>query len=61
MNSIEANTRKTKSTGDIRSLRLNGNVPGIVYGGTEQNEKVSKTNKVVYTVLPKKVHKETQQ
>ena len=40
MNSIEANTRNTKSKGDIRSLRLNGNVPGIVYGGTQQNEKV---------------------
>ena len=34
MNSLEANTRNTKSKGDVRSLRLNGNVPAIIYGGT---------------------------
>ena len=50
MNSLEANTRNTKSKGDIRSLRLNGNVPGIVYGGTEQNEKVKKAKNI--EVLP---------
>ena len=38
MNSLEANTRNTKSKGDVRSLRLNGNVPAIIYGGSEQNE-----------------------
>ena len=37
MNSLEANTRNTKSKGDIRSLRLKGNVPAIIYGGSEQN------------------------
>ena len=41
MNSLEANTRNTKSKGDVRSLRLNGNVPDISYGGNEKNEKVS--------------------
>ena len=45
MNSLEANTRNTKSKGDVRSLRLNGNVPGIVYGGVNQNEKVSISKK----------------
>ena len=41
MNSLEANTRNTKSKGDVRSLRLAGNIPGIIYGGTEQNQKVT--------------------
>ena len=45
MNSLEANTRNTKSKGDVRSLRLNGNVPAIIYGGSEQNEKVSSFKK----------------
>ena len=53
MNSIEANTRNTKSKGDIRSLRLNGNVPGIVYGGTEQNEKVSISKKTLKILINK--------
>ena len=53
MNSIEANTRNTKSKGDIRSLRLNGNVPGIVYGGTEQNEKVSISKKTLKILIDK--------
>ena len=33
MNSLDANTRDSKSKGDVRSLRLAGNIPGIVYGG----------------------------
>ena len=47
MNSLEANTRNTKSKGDVRSLRLNGNIPGIIYGGSEQNEKVSVSKKIL--------------
>ena len=41
MNTLEANVRNTKSKGEIRSLRSNGNVPAIIYGGTEKNEKIS--------------------
>ena len=51
MNSLEANTRKTKTKGDVRSLRLNGNVPAIVYGGSEQNEKVSVSKKILKSLL----------
>ena len=54
MNSLEANTRKTKSKGDIRSLRLKGNVPGIIYGGTNQNEKVSVSKKTLKFLIEKK-------
>jgi len=53
MNSLEANIRNTKSKGDVRSLRLNGNVPGIIYGGTEQNEKVSVSKKTLKSLIDK--------
>ena len=51
MNSLEVNTRNTKTKGDIRSLRLNGNVPAIIYGGTEKNEKVSIPKKILKSLL----------
>ena len=53
MNSLEANIRNTKSKGDIRSLRLKGNVPGIIYGGTEKNEKVSVSKKTLKFLIDK--------
>ena len=53
MNSLEANTRNTKSKGDVRSLRLKGNVPGIIYGGVNQNEKVSVSKKTLKSLIDK--------
>ena len=53
MNSLEVNIRNTKTKGDIRSLRLNGNVPAIIYGGTEKNEKISVSKKTLKTLLEK--------
>jgi len=53
MNSLEANIRNTKTKGDVRSLRLKGNVPGIVYGGTNQNEKVSVSKKTLKSLIDK--------
>ena len=53
MNSLEANTRNTKSKGDIRSLRLAGNIPGIVYGGTEKNQKVTILKKTLKILIAK--------
>jgi len=53
MNSIEASTRDTKTKGQINALRLNGMVPGIIYGGTEQNEKVSVSKKTIKSLLVK--------
>jgi large subunit ribosomal protein L25 len=53
MNSLEANTRNTKSKGDVRSLRLQGNVPGIVYGGIAENEKVSVSKKTLKSLIDK--------
>jgi large subunit ribosomal protein L25 len=51
MNSLNASIRNTKSKGDVRSLRLNGNVPAIVYGGSAQNEKVSISKKILKSLL----------
>ena len=45
MNSIEVNTRNTKTKGELNLLRTNGNVPGIVYGGEAQNENISLSKK----------------
>ena len=53
MNILEANTRNTKSKGDVRSLRLAGNIPGIIYGGTEQNQKVTVLKKTLKSLLEK--------
>jgi len=53
MNSLVANIRKTKSKGDVRSLRLNGNIPGIVYGGADENEKVSVSKKTLKSLIDK--------
>ena len=53
MNSLDANTRTTKSKGDVRSLRLAGNIPGIIYGGTEQNQKVTILKKTLKSLIEK--------
>ena len=53
MNSLEANTRNTKSKGDVRSLRVGGNIPGIIYGGTEQNQKVTVLKKTLKVLIAK--------
>ena len=53
MNSLDANTRDSKSKGGVRSLRLAGNIPGIVYGGPEQNQKITVLKKTVKSLLDK--------
>ena len=53
MNSLDANTRNTKSKGDVRSLRLLGNIPGIIYGGEEQNQKVTVLKKTLKSFIEK--------
>ena len=53
MNTLEANIRNTKSKGDVRALRLKGIVPAIIYGGSEQNTKVSISKKILKSLLDK--------
>ena len=47
MNSLEASIRNTKSRGEINSLRQKGEVPAIIYGGKEENQKISLSKKQV--------------
>ena len=47
MNSLEASIRNTKSKGEVNSLLQKGEVPAIIYGGTEENQKVSLSKKQV--------------
>ena len=53
MNSLDANTRNTKSKGDVRSLRLAGDIPGIIYGGPEKNQKVTVLKKTLKSLIDK--------
>ena len=53
MNILEANIRNTKSKGDVKSLRSKGNIPAIIYGGSEQNEKISVPKKILKSLLDK--------
>ena len=41
MATLNAKKRETKTSGDINKLREDGFVPGILYGGSEQNKKIS--------------------
>ena len=53
MNSIVATIRNTKTKGDINALRKADNVPAIIYGGTEENQKVSISKKIIKSLLEK--------
>jgi len=41
MATLNAKKRETKTSGDINKLRVDGFVPAILYGGSEQNKKIS--------------------
>ena len=51
MNSLEASIRNTKTKGEINSLRQKGEVPAIIYGGTEENQKVSLSKKQIKNLI----------
>ena len=53
MNSIDATIRNTKTKGDVNALRKADNVPAIIYGGTEENQKVSISKKIIKSLLEK--------
>ena len=53
MNSIEANIRNTNTKGEVNSLRINGNVPAIVYGGPEKNQKIYLSKKNIKNLIEK--------
>jgi len=53
MNEIEATIRNTNTKGDINSLRIKGNIPAIIYGGSEKNQKISLSKKNVKNLIEK--------
>ncbi len=53
MNTLIANIRNTKTKGELSSLRDNGNVPAIIYGGEAQNEKVAISKKLLKSLIEK--------
>ena len=53
MSILEANIRDTKTAGELKIVRNKGNVPGIVYGGSEKNQNVSISIKVLKSLMEK--------
>ena len=53
MSTIQATIRETKTKGQVNNLRNKGNVPGIVYGGEQPNEKISITTKELKNLINK--------
>ena len=51
MNSIEASIRNTNTKGDLNSLRKKEEVPAIIYGGKEENQKISLSKKKVQFLI----------
>ena len=51
MNSLDANTRDNLSKGQLNTLRKNGSVPAIIYGGKEQNQKISISKKFLKSLI----------
>lgn len=51
MNSIKTTARNTNTRGQVNSLRQKGDVPGIIYGGTEKNQKISLSKKEVKDLI----------
>ena len=53
MNDLEANIRNTKTKGQLNTLRSQGNVPGIIYGGEYKNQNISVSKKTLTSLLEK--------
>ena len=51
MNSIEASVRNTNTKGEVNSLRQKGEVPAIIYGGTEENQKIHLSKKHLRSLI----------
>ena len=53
MISLEANIRTDKTKGQLNSIRNSGNVPAIIYGGKNENQKISISKKLLKTLIEK--------
>ena len=54
MISLDANTRNNKTKGELNAIRDEGNVPAIIYGGKNENEKISVSKKILKSTIEKK-------
>jgi large subunit ribosomal protein L25 len=53
MNSLDANIRNNSTKGQLSSIRSNGEVPAIIYGGKDQNQKISISRKLLKILIEK--------
>ena len=53
MNSLEANIRNNSTKGQLNAIRADGNVPAIIYGGKDENQKVSISKKLLKVLIEK--------
>ena len=53
MNSLDANIRNTKTKGELSTLRNNGSVPAVIYGGEGKNETISISKKLLKSLIDK--------
>ena len=53
MNSLEANIRENSTKGQLNAIRNKGDVPAIIYGWKDQNQKVSISKKLLKALIEK--------
>ncbi len=53
MISLNADIRTNKTKGELNAIRDSGNVPGIIYGGKDENEKISVSRKLLKSTIEK--------
>ena len=54
MNSLEANIRSNSTKGQLSAIRNEGKVPAIIYGGKDDNQKISISKKLLKVLIEKK-------
>ena len=53
MNSLDANIRDNLTKGQLNSIRKSGFIPAIIYGGKDQNQKISISKKILKSLIDK--------
>ena len=53
MNSLEVNIRNNSTKGQLNAIRNSGNVPAIIYGGKDENQKISISKKLLKALIEK--------
>ena len=53
MNSLDASIRDNKTKGQLNSIRNSGDVPAIIYGGKEENQKITVSKKILKSLIEK--------